>query len=85
MPTTLLRMVQFRPTLYGLKDPRFVDSNYWQAASEIFNRTGIIACPNNNPKIRQVINDAIITLILDPKLDIMTTLQKVQDDLNAGN
>ncbi|MDO9085306.1 MAG: extracellular solute-binding protein [Anaerolineaceae bacterium] len=69
----------------SMQDPRFVDSKYWQAAAESFRQTGIIAKTNNNPKMRQAMNDAIITLILEPELDIMTTLQKVQDDLNAGN
>jgi multiple sugar transport system substrate-binding protein len=68
----------------GLKDPRFVDSYYWKAAAESFSRTGIVAPVNKNPKSGQVINDTIVTLILNPDMDIMKTLQKAQDDLNAG-
>lgn len=69
----------------GLKDPRFTSSNYWTTMSEIINRTGEFQYTNKNPKFTQVFNDTVVELILNPNKEILETLQKAQDDLNAGN
>lgn len=71
--------------LVSLKDPRFVDSLYWQAVSNALNSYGVVLPVNKNQKWTQKVNDTIVTLIQNPGQDIMEALKKAQDDLNAGN
>lgn len=71
--------------MVAMKDPRFVDSLYWQAVNQsVIRTTSIAQTMNKNPKLMQKFNDVVITLIQKPNLDIMTELVKAQKDLNSG-
>ncbi|NPV78496.1 MAG: extracellular solute-binding protein [Anaerolineae bacterium] len=74
------------PIAQGAKeDPRYADTLYWQ---EIFakiepNTVKLDPIPNNVNQIMQKFADTVSTLILDQNLDIMTELEKAQNEANV--
>jgi multiple sugar transport system substrate-binding protein len=69
----------------SLKDPRFADSPYWQEVIKNLEANGIANDPLiDYDKALTKFADVAVQLIQNPDADIMTELQKAQDELNAG-
>lgn len=67
------------------KDTRYADTKYWQ---DIFaqiepNTVKLDPIPDKVDQIMQKFADTVCTLVLDQSKDIMTELQKAQDEANA--
>ncbi len=67
----------------SMEDPRFAESAYWQETLKIFTEYGEGYGYLSNPEASTKMAETIVTLIQKPDLDILTELQKTQDDLNA--
>jgi multiple sugar transport system substrate-binding protein len=69
----------------ALKDPTFADSPYWQEVLKIQEAYGKPADPLlEYDKATTKFADVVVQLIQNPDADILTELQKAQDELNAG-
>jgi multiple sugar transport system substrate-binding protein len=69
----------------SMSDPRFANSPYWVAFQKIIAEYGVAPDPLvEYSKASQKMGETVVTLIQKPDLDILTELQRTQDELNAG-
>jgi multiple sugar transport system substrate-binding protein len=73
------------PTMISSLADEAFQSEYWKAVAKIQADYGVNAPPLiDYDKGTTLLADAIVRLIITPELDIMTELQKAQDEYNAG-
>lgn len=74
------------PTLgASLRDPRFAESAYWRQIQQVVDEYGRSVEPlADYDRAMQKLSDTIVTLIQNPRADIMAALQRAQDEVNAG-
>jgi multiple sugar transport system substrate-binding protein len=66
-------------------DPRYANSTYWQTVLDITTKFGVGADPLiEYDKSVLKLGDTIVRLIQNPELDILSELQKAQDEINSG-
>lgn len=74
------------PTVTGaLEDPRYAESKYWKGVRNVLDNYAIPMDPitENYDQIILKFADTVVTLVLNPKTDILTELQKAQDEMNS--
>jgi ABC-type glycerol-3-phosphate transport system substrate-binding protein len=68
----------------GYDDPRYADSAYWKAVIDYMTKYGTPMDPiANYDEAMLKFVDTAIALVQNPSLDIMTELQKAQDEINS--
>lgn len=68
----------------ALDDPRYANSPYWQGVINVLNNYAVPMDPitDNYDQIVMKFADTVVQLVLNPSLDILSELQKAQNQMN---